>query len=83
MRKYTKKFNAQVFFLKFNSIKIKKLSNNNHYLNFYEQKERKMRAYLKKKEKGSGLQSIFFNLKKEILLSDEPDTEEPNSEKAF
>lgn len=34
MRKYTKKFNAQVFFKKFNSIKINKLSNNSHYLNF-------------------------------------------------
>ena len=71
------------FFLNFNSIKINKLSNNSHYLNFYEQKARKMKTYLKKKEKGSGLQSIFFYLKKEILLSDEPDTEEPNSEKAF
>ncbi len=54
MREYTKKFNAQVFF-KFNSIKINKLSNNNHYLNFYEQKARKMKTYLMKKEKGSGL----------------------------
>ena len=50
MRKYTKKFNAQVFFLKFNSIKINKLSNNNHYLDFYEQKARKMKTYLMKRK---------------------------------
>ena len=37
-------------FLKFNSIKINKLSNNNHYLDFYEQKARKMKTYLMKRK---------------------------------
>ena len=55
-------------FLKFNSIKINKLSNNNHYLDFYEQKARKMKTYLMKRRRAQGCKVSSFTSKRKYFF---------------